>query len=118
MERTVDREPIKFAAFVLIVYVALYACQISQFALLDMNQKLHIIPNNMVLLFMFLEPIFFTIQNIPLNSTNKTNRVLIFLQTFFFLSDLGKFIDNDSSNNLIHDDFDDEKIAKIYQDVQ
>lgn len=66
---------------------------------------------------MLLKPILLPIQNISLNPTNETKTVLILLQAFLLLTDLCELIDYDGSNDLIHDDLDDEQIAEVDQDV-
>lgn len=71
----------------------------------------------MILLFMLLEPILFPIQDIPLYPTNKAETVLILLKTFLLLTYLSEFIDNNSANDLIHDNLNDEQVAKINQYV-
>lgn len=71
----------------------------------------------MILLLMLLETILLPIQNIPLNPANETKTVLILLQAFLLLTDLCELVNYDGSNDLIHDDLDDEEIAEIHEDV-
>lgn len=79
MEGAVDGKPIQFSTLILVVNKPLDTCQAAQFALLYVDQELHIIPYNMVLFFVFLKTILLSVQNIPLNSANKTYRVLVLL---------------------------------------
>lgn len=108
MERPIDGKPVQLATLVLIEHIPLNTSQVAQFAFFDMYQKLHIIPDNMILLLMLLKTILLPIQNIPLYPTNETKTVLILLQAFLLLPDLRELIDDDGSYNLIHDDLDDE----------
>lgn len=79
MEGPVDGEPVQLATLVLVEHVPFNTGQVSQFALLDVYQKLHIIPYHMILLLMLLEPIFLPVQDVPLNPANEAETVLILL---------------------------------------
>ncbi len=68
----------------------------------------------MIFLFVFFKSVLFSIENVSLDSTDKAERIFIFLQTLLLLSDLSEFIHNDGSNNLVHDDFNDEEIGEIH----
>ena len=61
MEGSVDWKPVQFSTFILIVYVSLNTGKVAELALFDVNQKLHIVPYNMILLFMFLETVLLSI---------------------------------------------------------
>lgn len=117
MEASVDGEPVQLSALVLIIDIALNTSQVPKFALFDVYQKLHIIPNDMVLLLVLLKTILLSIENVALNAANKTDLVFVLLELLLFLSNLCKFVNNDGSDNLIHDNLDDEEVAKIDEDI-
>ena len=117
MEASVDGEPVQLSALVLIIDIALNTSQVAKFALFDVYQKLHIIPNDMVLLLVLLKTIFLSIENVALNAANKADLVFVLLELLLFLSNLCKFVNNDGSDNLIHDNLDDEEVAKIDQNI-
>jgi hypothetical protein len=66
---------------------------------------------------MFFEAILFPVQDIPLNAANETYFILICLQLLLLLPDLGKLVDDDGSDDLVHDDLDDEEIAEVDEHV-
>lgn len=82
-----------------------------------MNKELHVVPNNMVLLFVFIEAVLLPIQFISFQPTNKAFAVLILIEIVFLLSDLGELVDDDGSDDLVHDDFDDEEIAEVDEHI-
>lgn len=82
-----------------------------------MDEKLHIIPDDMVFLLMLLEAVFLAIKDIPLDTTDEAGAVLVFLNALFLLTNLGELVDDDSSNNLIHDDLYDEEVAEVNQHI-
>lgn len=61
MEGAVDGEPIQLATFILVINIALDTSKISQFALFDMYEELHVVPDHMILLLMFFETILFSV---------------------------------------------------------
>lgn len=71
----------------------------------------------MVLLFMQFKAVFLPIQQRPPQSTDKTKRVLIFLQFLFILSEGSKLVDDDSPDDLLNDDFNDEQVDEVYEHV-
>ena len=71
----------------------------------------------MILFFVFLEAVLLSVEYVSLDTANKAKFILILLQFLLLFSDLSKFIDNDGTNDLIHDHFYDEKVAEIDKDV-
>ena len=82
-----------------------------------MDQKLHIIPDHMVLLFVFLEAVLLSVQDVPFNAADKAKTVLILLQAFLLLTDLCELVDDDGADDLVHDDLDNEEVAEVDQHV-
>lgn len=117
VEGAVDGEPVQLAALELVVDVALDACQVSQLALLDVDEELHVVPNHMVLLLVLLEAILLPVEDVPLDAADEAGTVLVLLDALLLLSDLRELVDNNSPNNLIHDDLDDEEVAEVDQHI-
>lgn len=117
VEGAVDGEPVQLAALELVVDVALDASEVSQLALLDVDEELHVVPNHMVLLLVLLEAILLPVEDVPLDAADEAGTVLVLLDALLLLTDLRELVDDDSPNNLIHDDLDDEEVAEVDEHI-
>lgn len=117
VEGSVDGEPVELAALELVVHIALDACQIAQLALLDVDQELHVVPNHMILLLVLLKAILLSVQDVPFNPADEAGTVLILLNALLLLTNLRKFIHDNSPNNLVHDDLNDEEVAEVDEHI-
>lgn len=77
MKGTVDWEPVKFATLVLVVHESFDTRQIAQLALFYMDQKLHVVPYDMILFLMLLEPVFLSVEYVSLYAADEAEFVLI-----------------------------------------
>jgi hypothetical protein len=66
---------------------------------------------------MILEPIFFSIKDIPFNPTDKAKAILIFFKCFLLFSHISKLINNNSSNDLTDDKLNDKQVGKVEYDI-
>ena len=82
-----------------------------------MDEELHVVPNHMVLGLVLFEAILLAVESVPLESADEAELVLVHLKALFFLPDLGKLVDDNGANHLVHDHLDDEEVAEVYQDV-
>lgn len=110
MEGAIDGKPVEFSTFVLIVDESFDSCEVSQFVfvLLDVHQKLHVIPDDVVVFLVLFETVLLSIEDVPLYSADETVFVFVLFQTLLFLTNLGEFVHDYSAYYLVHDDFDDE----------
>ena len=117
VEGPVDGEPVELAALELVVDVSLDARQVSQLALLDVDEELHVVPNDVVFLLVLFKAILLSVEDVPLDTAYEAGTVLVLLDALLLLTDLGKFVNDDSPDNLIHDDLDDEEVAEVDQHI-
>lgn len=82
-----------------------------------MYQELHVVPDYVILLLVLLESILLPVQHIPLNPTDEAEAVLVLFQALLLLSNLGKLVDDNGTNDLVHDHLDDEQVAEIHQHI-
>lgn len=71
----------------------------------------------MVVSFMMLKAIFLSIENVPFYSTDETETILIFLKWLFLFSHVCKFINNDGTNDLTDNEFDDKEVSKVKNNI-
>lgn len=80
--------------------------KIFYFRILEIDKEIEVIPNIVILFFVFFKSIFFSIKQLNIHSTNIAFSLFVGLSFFSLLSNLGKFIHNNSSKNLFNNDFD------------
>lgn len=66
---------------------------------------------------MVLKSVLLSVEQVPLESTDETEWVFVLLQLLLILTQLCKFIDHDSPDNLLNDDLNNKEIDKIYQNI-
>lgn len=113
VQRTIYWEPLQLSKFLAVQYEQLDACQVSNCRIVEIYEEVEVVPDVVILIFMFLEAILLTVENLDIHTTDIALGLFVFSYLFVVLSDLSKLIDDNGSKNLLNDDFYHEQVQQI-----
>lgn len=108
----------KLSLLFAIMHKQLDSWEILHFGVLQIDKEIEVVPDVMVLFLVLLETVLFSIEQFYIHPTYIAFSLLICISLLGLLSNLCEFVDDDGSKYLLHDDFDDEEIDKIEENLQ